>query len=94
MQWRTRDGKTLDVKDMTDRHLQNTIAYMQRRLDKMQDCESAAWGFYSTCRGDAAVDAMESTISQMDEAISQVQFKLQGLQMEQKRRAGQEPCGR
>jgi hypothetical protein len=87
MLWRTRDGKTLDVKEMTDRHLGNSIRYLERRLDEMRDDENAAWGFYATCQGDGAVDAMESVLSQADEAISQVQFALQGLQMEQERRA-------
>lgn len=30
--WRTRDGRTIDVKDMSEQHIRNTIAYLKRRV--------------------------------------------------------------
>ena len=33
-QWKTRDGRTLAITDMTTGHLKNTAAFLQRRLDR------------------------------------------------------------
>ena len=41
MRWKTKDGKEIEVKDMTDCHLLNTQRYMQRRVNSIQE-ESVA----------------------------------------------------
>ena len=33
-QWETRDGRTLAIADMTTKHLKNTAAFLQWRLDR------------------------------------------------------------
>ena len=35
--WKTKDGQKIYMKDMTNRHLLNTIAYLERRAGKIID---------------------------------------------------------
>ena len=86
MLWRTRDGMVIDVAEMTDTHLQNSIAYMRRRISAMQKDENSGWGFLCMLQGEMAQDAAESSLDQMAEAISDAQCSLQGLEAEQNRR--------
>lgn len=44
MKWKTKDGKLIEVKDMTDNHLLNTQRYMQRRVKDIQEESSACAG--------------------------------------------------
>ena len=34
MKWKTQTGEIMDVKDMTDSHLLNSIAYLKRKIPK------------------------------------------------------------
>lgn len=44
MKWKTKDGKLIDVKDMTDCHLLNTQRYIQRRVKAIQEENVACAG--------------------------------------------------
>lgn len=87
MLWKTRDGRVLDVKEMTDSHLDNTVAYMRRRVDAMRQAECSMWGGLCMLQGEMAQDAAESALEQVAEAIGNATYSLRGLEAEQKRRA-------
>lgn len=36
MYWETKDGRKIPLKEMTDTHLVNTIAYLDRRYDEYE----------------------------------------------------------
>lgn len=55
--WKTRDGQILLWRDMSTRHLRNTIAFLRRRAEEEH---SAYWHTGNTLQGEAAVDAWES----------------------------------
>jgi hypothetical protein len=37
MKWKTQTGKIMDIRDMDDNHLLNSIAYVRRRVDIYRD---------------------------------------------------------
>lgn len=43
--WRTKDGKTIPVTDMTVQHIRNTLAILNRYLEKVEDEETIVWGY-------------------------------------------------
>lgn len=43
--WRTRDGSRIDVRDMTDEHLANAAAFVERALQRWGREESAAYAY-------------------------------------------------
>jgi hypothetical protein len=86
MLWQTRDGRVIDVKDMSDTHLQNSIAYMERRVTAMQRNENSMWGAYTMLQGEQAQYAAEAGLGHAAEAIIDAQHSLRGLQAEKKRR--------
>lgn len=53
--WTTRDGQTLDIRDMADSHLINTIRYLRRNAEALRELTSiAAADFAATTRGEMA----------------------------------------
>lgn len=49
MKWKTKTGTALEIHDMTDRHLANTIAWLRRRVDDFKElaAEHAAMSEWS-----------------------------------------------
>jgi hypothetical protein len=86
MLWQTREGGTIDVVDMSDAHLANSIAYMKRRLATMYKGENSMWGGYSFLQGEQAQYAAEQCLDQVAEDISDAEYSLRGLEAEKNRR--------
>lgn len=84
--WTTKDGTTMDIRQMTDSHLRNTIAYMERRISDMRDNESAAWSCLGHVQGEMAQYYVESDIAQISESVSDAEWRLNELRTEQNRR--------
>lgn len=61
MIWTMKDGTHIDIKDMGTQHLKNTIALVQRKLDKWDKVFDAASGYSGN--GDAAQNAVEYAAS-------------------------------
>lgn len=57
--WTTRDGRTILIRDMTDRHLRNTLAFMRRNVEHYRNAEALhAWA-YAEYAPDGAAGAAE-----------------------------------
>lgn len=79
MIWKTRDGREMDIKDMTDSHLHNTIEYISRKLKQNYEMERLAWGTFSTLQGDMALYYAEqdcNRISEQNEELTGILFEL------------------
>lgn len=63
--WRTEDGRKITYHDLSDRHLDNIINYLEHQL-------SGAWSFSSTLRGEMAIDAMDDAISGLENVQQQM----------------------
>lgn len=62
--WRTRNGKSIPVADMTNRHLINTVKFLQRRLAEIAEATAfwchPFWGPQGEHAQDAAEQEMEA----------------------------------
>lgn len=77
----------IDVVDMSDVHLANSIAYMRRRIATMHKDENSMWGGYSFLQGEQAQYAAEQYLDQVAEDISDAEYCLRGLEAEKNRRS-------
>lgn len=67
--WRTRDGQEIPVRDLSNSHLLNIYRMLLRVIEEhCKECLADAYVFASTCRGDGAIDAIESEIACIENA--------------------------
>jgi hypothetical protein len=58
--WKTRDGYKIKVKDLTDRHLANTICYLRCTCEHLNNKESLQLGYAaSIMQGEMAQAALD-----------------------------------
>lgn len=69
--WLTRDGRSIALEDMTSDHLRNTIAMLNRNIEKRRDNVSAGWSMLSMLQGEMAIDCFESDLDQAMEEESE-----------------------
>jgi hypothetical protein len=79
MEWKTKNGEILDVKDMTDSHLLNAINYIKRtnysyRTGMAFEAEMAA----GTMMGEMAQDSLEGIANSYYNATDQEILKERG----------------
>jgi hypothetical protein len=66
--WKTREGKEIEIKNMTDSHLMNTIKFLRRNANANMAKEIAsAYSAASLMQGEMAIDAIERDIRIMEE---------------------------
>jgi len=63
MKWRTREGKEVEIKSMTDSHLLNAHRYLQRRINDLRELEQFAFSPFAPSEGTVAADDLESCLS-------------------------------
>ena len=61
--WTTKDGQKILIEEMTDQHLLNTIAFLER---VHQEEIAAAWSCLSTLRGEMAQFYCENDIDKLE----------------------------
>ncbi len=88
MKWKTKDGKEVEVKYMTDQHLLNTQRYMQRRVKSMSEESVACAG--CSFQGDMAQYYQEQDLDRLTEAALNTVDVLKHFDKEVERR-GLEP---
>lgn len=66
--WKTKDGRRIRICDMDDRHLLNTIRFLDR---KAKEVESAALyaghAFLNTLQGEMAQDCLENELDAIEQ---------------------------
>lgn len=71
--WKTKDGRLIAVKDMSNSHVLNTHRYMQRRLAELTSLLAKAWSFLTTLSGEMAQECMEREIDVMEDRQCNIQ---------------------
>jgi hypothetical protein len=82
--WTTKDGKRIDVTEMTDNHLRNTLAYMERRVEQLWDEFTAAETYPG--QGEAACYAAECAADEALDRCSDAKYWVEVFKEEIKRR--------
>lgn len=86
MKWKTKDGREIDVQDMTDTHLLNSLTFMRRLLTQLQTEENSGWTAISKTPSATAKEMLASHTSAVADRIADVEGKLDGLITEARRR--------
>lgn len=63
--WKKKDGTLIPIAEMTDSHLQNAIAYYERKSAEHNELYDTAWNAAASLRGEMAVDQAMSVAMQM-----------------------------
>lgn len=67
MLWTTKEGKTLDIKDMTDSHLLFSHRLISERRITMEDAIESAWSFSSMLQGEMALVQIDRDIDRLED---------------------------
>lgn len=65
--WTTKDGREIPIKEMTDGHLLNAIAYLRRKAGIVKARELAVYLCGPEPRGDGAMDAFDAEFQDAEE---------------------------
>lgn len=75
MKWKCKDGRLIDLKDMSTQHLENSVAMLRRKLLVIQMCPP-----YGRYQGEEAVEGAEfvwlANMRDCKEAIRQIELEL------------------
>ena len=83
--WTTQTGETLDIKDMTDSHLLNTIQFLKRRIDDF-------WSVGYPCfQGELAQECAEKEYEQAEELMGEM-YDMRNAMKKEARRRGLRLC--
>ena len=85
-EWRTRDGRTMNISDMTDAHLLNSIRFVQRLLNRCDKLLQMQGTWMEPGANTIAADHFEDACDEADETASNIRLKLSRLLDEAKRR--------
>ena len=85
-EWRTRDGRSMKISDMTDSHLLNSIRYVQRLLNRCDELLRMQGTWLEPGVDTIAADHFEDACDEADETASNIRLKLSRLLDEAKRR--------
>jgi hypothetical protein len=65
--WQMQDGKKVRVCDMTDKHLLNTIRYIERNVDRIRwDAVHQGYLCLSGMQGEEAINSIEDAIASLE----------------------------
>ena len=66
--WKTKDGRKVRICDMTDSHLDNTIALLRRLATEVtHETISEGYSVLNSLSGEIAIDAVESDLMYLEE---------------------------
>ena len=67
MVWTTRDGTRMKLSEMTESHLENALAFVERSLKRQLQQEiNALWALSSMLHGEMALDHVESVLNDLE----------------------------
>lgn len=67
--WKTKEGKVVAIRDMTDSHLKNTVAMLRRNVGAFEaTIRDGIWGYLVGDPPDGAAMAAEGALAELDEA--------------------------
>lgn len=97
--WTTRDGRTIPIRDMSDSHLRNTLAFLRRNVEHYRNVEAMRAWAYAEYAPDGAADAAEQAaydvldVMEDDEVLSMCVPEYTALVKEAQRRGLEEVGG-
>jgi hypothetical protein len=81
--WVTKDNRRIKVSEMEDRHLRNTLAFMERKLDDLMNEQAAAYAYDG---GEMATYYATQAAEEMGEPIADARYWIEVFETEIKRR--------
>ena len=73
--WQTRDGRMIAIRDMDDRHLENAARMLLRNADRLHLNHLLQMTIMTAfCRGEMALEAIDSEIADFQEEVSPEEF--------------------
>lgn len=86
MKWKTKEGKIIQVKNMTNSHLTNAIKYLEKRLNKFsRDTDKYYYGGIQP-QGDMAIDCFEAELREREDYTETMLLTINKLKKEQEKR--------
>lgn len=84
--WTCRDGSEVEIGNMTDAHLYNTIRLLKRMIPELEENISAAWSYFP--QGEMAEYYLELDRGRMEEQLDELNAFVRGFEAELERRHG------
>lgn len=75
--WKTKSGQLIRIKDMTIYHLENTIKFLERKLDEMDGMEYMT--YYTSSSGDIASYYAEQCIAEEVQEYNRIENLVKDL---------------
>lgn len=82
MIWVQKDGTKIEMSEMTDTHLKHALALVERKISRVTEEVSDAWGFAGSCRGEMASYYAEGAASNTEQRLASLVRLRDGLQGE------------
>ena len=74
--WRTKDGRVVRIREMTDSHLKNTISLLERVVEqKRQQAIIAGYNALNFMQGEMAIFCMECDIAAIEDGSYDEDFQ-------------------
>ena len=85
--WTTKAGEEIDITDMSDSHVMNTLRMLRRALDNLREEENAGYSVYCRLQGEMAEYYTEKALDEVSKKAINTRWWVDNFVAEAKRRS-------